>query len=192
MPTDHLFRYTNGRFLVNEEYELTKRYSPFDVGALCQLVSSIIKSPIVKIDKREGGYNKALLMTGENGHTVIAKIPCPNIVPHEYGTASEVAVLKFGMIQYRQRSIRLRPNCVPSEKAFAESGIAGLSVGLFPFQCRPFGVYHSGKVLWPAAYEGMGQHERAGPRQAHLQFCTDGKPFGQHRVPRIWSFVSTP
>lgn len=96
MPTDHLFRYTNGRFLVNEEYELAKRYSPFDVGALCQLVSSIIKSPVVKIDKREGGYNKALLMTGENGHTVIAKIPCPNIVPHEYGTASEVAVLKFG------------------------------------------------------------------------------------------------
>lgn len=98
IPVDDLYRYTNGRFLVNEEYELAKRYSPFDIGALCQLVSSIIDSPITKIDKREGGYNKALLMTGESGHTVIAKIPCPNIVPHEYGTASEVAVLKFGKL----------------------------------------------------------------------------------------------
>lgn len=83
---------------MNEEYELAKRYSPFDIDALCQLVSSIIDSPITKIDKREGGYNKALLMTGESGHKVIAKIPCPNIVPHEYGTASEVAVLKFGKL----------------------------------------------------------------------------------------------
>lgn len=96
VPPDDLFRYTNGRFLVNEEYELAKRYSPFDIGALCQLVSSIINSPVATIDKREGGHNKALFMTGENGETVIAKIPCPNIVPHEYGTASEVAVLKFG------------------------------------------------------------------------------------------------
>lgn len=92
---------------MNEEYELAKRYSPFDIGALCQLVSSIIHSPIVKIDKREGGYNKALLMTGENGQAVIAKIPCPNIVPHEYGTASEVAALKFGMSASSSSRLRI-------------------------------------------------------------------------------------
>lgn len=97
VPLEDLFRYSHGRFLVNEDYELAKRYSPFDISALCQRVSSILDSPIVKIDKREGGYNKALLMTAENGHSVIAKIPCPNIVPRGYGTASEGAVLKFGM-----------------------------------------------------------------------------------------------
>ncbi|KAJ5102422.1 hypothetical protein NUU61_004644 [Penicillium alfredii] len=101
---EELFRYSYGRFLVNEEYELAKRYSTFDISALCQMVSSLpaVRSPIVKIDKREGGYNKALLMTAESGHTVITKLPCPNIVPREYGTASEVAVLKF--VKSRSRS----------------------------------------------------------------------------------------
>lgn len=97
-PED-VFRYTTGRFLVNEEYELAKRYVRFDIDALCKLVSSLpsIGSSIVKIDKKEGGYNKALLLKAENGKKVIGKIPCINIVPPQYGTASEVAVLKFGL-----------------------------------------------------------------------------------------------
>ncbi|KAI9930737.1 hypothetical protein ASPWEDRAFT_471884 [Aspergillus wentii DTO 134E9] len=92
-----LFQYNNGRFIVNEEYELAKRYSPFDLKALCRLVSDLpqVASPIRSINKKEGGFNKALLMKAENGNTVIARIPCRNIVPREYGTASEVAVLKF-------------------------------------------------------------------------------------------------
>jgi hypothetical protein len=95
---ERLFQYSNGRFLVNEEYELAKRYSPFNVDALCHRVSSLptVQSPIVKINKKEGGYNKALLMTAQNGRTVLAKIPCRNIVPRQYGTASEVAVLELG------------------------------------------------------------------------------------------------
>lgn len=95
---EELFRYSNGRFLVNEGYELAKRYSPFNVGALCDRVSSLpsVNSPIVKITKKEGGYNKALLMKAGNGRTVLAKIPCRNIVPRQYATASEVAVLKLG------------------------------------------------------------------------------------------------
>lgn len=96
---DHLYRYNTGRFLVNEEYELAKRYSPFNVDALCRTVSSLpsVNSPVCQVVKKEGGYNKALLMTTENGRMVIAKVPCRNIVPRQYGTASEVAVLEFGM-----------------------------------------------------------------------------------------------
>ncbi|KAJ5811266.1 hypothetical protein N7474_007567 [Penicillium riverlandense] len=97
VPPQELFRYNYGRFLVNEDYEQAKRYSTFDIDALCQMVAALptVQSPIIKIDKREGGYNKALMMTAENGGEVIAKIPCGNIVPREYGTASEVAVLQF-------------------------------------------------------------------------------------------------
>lgn len=96
---EELFRYSNGRFLVNEGYERAKRYSRFNVGALCDQVSSLpsVNSPIVRITKKEGGYNKALVMKAENGRTVLAKIPCNNIVPRRYATASEVAVLKLGM-----------------------------------------------------------------------------------------------
>ena len=98
IPEEKLFEYSNGRFLVNEEYELAKRYSSFNVDALCHKVSSLptVNSPIVKINKKEGGYNKALLMTADNGRTILAKIPCRNIVPPRYSTASEVAVLELG------------------------------------------------------------------------------------------------
>lgn len=96
---DHIHRYNTGRFIVNEQYELAKRYSPFDIDALCGIVSALpsVGAPIRRVEKKEGGYNKALLMTAENGRTVIAKVPCRNIVPRQYGTASEVAVLQFGM-----------------------------------------------------------------------------------------------
>jgi hypothetical protein len=59
-------------------------------------VSGSHKSRIRKIDKMEGGFSKALLMTMENGSEVIAKIPCPNAGRSMYSTASEVAVLDYG------------------------------------------------------------------------------------------------
>lgn len=99
-PIQHeqLFTYTNGRFLVNEKLKLSKRYAKFDLDALCAVVSSLpqISSPIATIDKMEGGFNKALLMTAENGKQVIAKMAFPNLVPAKYVTASEVAVLEYG------------------------------------------------------------------------------------------------
>ncbi|KAK2734458.1 hypothetical protein FQN57_001693 [Myotisia sp. PD_48] len=92
-----LFEYTNGRFLVNEKYELAKRYVKFDVDGLCKVVSSLptISSPVSRIDKMEGGFNKALLLTMDNGMELIAKLPCPNAGPLRYNTESEVAVLEF-------------------------------------------------------------------------------------------------
>ncbi|KAI9370609.1 kinase-like domain-containing protein [Aspergillus egyptiacus] len=94
---EQLFEYTNGRFLVNEKYEVSKRYAKFDLEALCAVVSSVpsVSSPISKIDKLEGGFNKALLMTAENGKELIAKIPCPLVVPAEHSTASEAALLEY-------------------------------------------------------------------------------------------------
>ncbi|PIG79138.1 hypothetical protein AARAC_007728 [Aspergillus arachidicola] len=92
-----LFEYTNGRFLVNERSEKAKRYAEFNVDALCSIVSSLpsVSSPISKIDKMEGGFNKVMLMTAENGKEVVAKMPFPRIVPMEYSTASEVAFLNY-------------------------------------------------------------------------------------------------
>lgn len=62
------------------------------------MVSSLpsVSSPISKIDKMEGGFNKVTLMTAENGKEVVAKMPFPRIVPMEHSTASEVAVLNYG------------------------------------------------------------------------------------------------
>lgn len=107
IPYDDLFKYTTGQFLVNEQYELAKRYVKFDATALCALVSSLpcISSPISHIDKLEGGFNKTLLMTAENGKEVLVKIPFPNLVPSGYSTASEVAVLTYG----RPTKLRVGP-----------------------------------------------------------------------------------
>ena len=93
-----VFKYTNGRFLVDEEHQLSKRYVRFDIDRLCDLVASVGEHPssVCKFEKMEGGFHKALLMTLENGQEVIAKIPCPNAGVPVYSTASEAATLEYG------------------------------------------------------------------------------------------------
>ncbi|CAG8900242.1 unnamed protein product [Penicillium egyptiacum] len=50
---------------------------------------------VSSIDKMEGGFSKALLMTTLDGSEYIVKIPCPNAGRPMHCTASEVAVLNF-------------------------------------------------------------------------------------------------
>lgn len=72
---------------------MSKRYAKFDLDALCSLVSSLpsVSSPISKVEKMEGGFNKALLMTAENRKGVLAKMPCLAVVP-----SSEVSYFYSG------------------------------------------------------------------------------------------------
>ena len=93
-----MFKYTNGRFLVNEKQQYESRYVKFDLKALCDIAASAgsTKCPIRKIEKMEGGFSKVLLLQKDDGSEVIAKIPCPNAGPPSYVTASEVAVMEYG------------------------------------------------------------------------------------------------
>lgn len=99
ISANELFNYSNGRFLVNEQFELSRRHVTFDVNSLCALVSSLpcIMSPVSSIDKQEGGFNKALIVTTANNRQVVVKIPFPHLVPARYSVESEVATLKLGM-----------------------------------------------------------------------------------------------
>lgn len=84
--------------MINEKHQYAKRYVRFDIDRLCELVTSVAgdgDSPVLKIDKMEGGFHKALLMTLENGREIIAKIPCPNAGIPALSTASEAAVLEY-------------------------------------------------------------------------------------------------
>lgn len=54
-------------------------------------------SPVSSIDKQEGGFNKALIITMANDKQVVVKIPFPALIPASYGVESEVATLKFGI-----------------------------------------------------------------------------------------------
>ncbi|KAE8402309.1 kinase-like domain-containing protein [Aspergillus pseudonomiae] len=95
---EDLFKYTNGRFLAAEDIQFSKRYVRFNIDRLCDVITSLSgseRAPVSKIEKLEGGFSKALLMTTEDGCEYIAKIPCPNAGRPMYCTESEVAVLNF-------------------------------------------------------------------------------------------------
>ncbi|CAG8190541.1 unnamed protein product [Penicillium nalgiovense] len=98
---EELFKYTNGRFLSEEESQLSKRYVRFDIGRLCDVVSNISGTgaqQVSSIAKMEGGFSKSLLMTTLDGSEYIVKIPCSNAGRPMYCTASEVAVLDFDVL----------------------------------------------------------------------------------------------
>ncbi|RAH65762.1 uncharacterized protein BO66DRAFT_414864 [Aspergillus aculeatinus CBS 121060] len=94
---EELFTYTNGHFLIDEETQLRRRYLKFDIDALCDLAATAgaSPSPIRTIEKLEGGFSKALLLTKENDEEVVAKLPYHIAGPASLTTASEVAVLQY-------------------------------------------------------------------------------------------------
>lgn len=96
---DELFQYTNGRFLTREKQQRDCRYVKFDLEALCAIAATTgpSVSPVREVEKLEGGFSKALCIRRENGSELIAKIPCPNAGLTKNTTASEVAVLQYGM-----------------------------------------------------------------------------------------------
>jgi hypothetical protein len=83
--------------LVRERELCDQRYLKFDVDQLCAVAASTgsTESPIRTIEKMEGGFSKALLMSKEDGTEVVAKLPFSIAGPPKYLTASEAAVLQY-------------------------------------------------------------------------------------------------
>jgi hypothetical protein len=96
-PDLHLFRYTSGRWLWNEETQLRDRYSPFNVSELQNVAArSVGADACTGITKlAEGNFNKIFRLTIDNGKNVIARIPHPIAGSHRFMTASEVATMDF-------------------------------------------------------------------------------------------------
>ncbi|KAI2792725.1 hypothetical protein POX_b02767 [Penicillium oxalicum] len=95
-PED-LFRYTSGRWLVDEKAQQQLRYVKFDLENRCRLAAAQFddSTECVCVVKLEGNFNKAFLLTMNDGNEIISNIPCPNAGPPSLTTASEVATLKF-------------------------------------------------------------------------------------------------
>ncbi|GAQ04126.1 hypothetical protein ALT_1447 [Aspergillus lentulus] len=94
---DEFFKFTRGRFIVDEAENLRKREIRFDLNRLASVAAdSIGAAQCVSIKKYpDGMFNKAFLMTMDDGREVVAKVPNPNAgVPH-FTTASEVATMDF-------------------------------------------------------------------------------------------------
>ncbi len=94
---EHLFRYTSGRWLWNEEEQLSARFRRFNVEQLKQTAArSVGAKSCTSIEKiGQGGYNKVFRLTTDDGRAVIARIPNPNAGPAFLTTASEVATMDF-------------------------------------------------------------------------------------------------
>lgn len=94
---EHFYRYTSGRWLWNENYQLNRRYVKFNlVGLLNVSATAIGARSSVKIEKLpEGNFSKAFLITMDDGRELIAKIPNPNAGRLHFTTASEAATMNY-------------------------------------------------------------------------------------------------
>ncbi|KAG4444105.1 hypothetical protein IFR05_000458 [Cadophora sp. M221] len=96
---EELYQYRRYRWLSDEPEKLTVRYRKFDLDALLDVAVKTAdggaRSCIKVLKCIEGQFNKAFLMTMDNGAEVLAKIPNPNVGSTFFTTASEVATRNF-------------------------------------------------------------------------------------------------
>lgn len=92
-----LYKYSSGRWLWNEELQMTRRRRNFNIPELAQAAAAAVGSrSCVKISKlSEGSFNKAFALTMDDGKEIVAKLPNPNAGYEHFTTASEVATMDF-------------------------------------------------------------------------------------------------
>jgi hypothetical protein len=95
--SNDFFTFTKGRFLRNEENEMSLRHVRFDMNALARIaVNAAGSRSCMDVEKYpDGMFNKVFLMTMEDGKQVVAKVPSRNAGPARLTTASEVATMDF-------------------------------------------------------------------------------------------------
>lgn len=82
---------------MDEAENLRKREIKFDLKELARVAAdSVGAAQCISIKKYpDGMYNKAFLMSMEDGQEVVAKVPNPNAGFPHFTTASEVATMDF-------------------------------------------------------------------------------------------------
>jgi len=98
VPSDEeLFNFTRGRFVSDEQHELSQRHRTYNVVELARYAARAVQADhCLSVEKcPDGMYNRVLLLSMDNGRKVIAKIPNPNAGQPHFTTASEVATMKF-------------------------------------------------------------------------------------------------
>ncbi|CAG7917602.1 unnamed protein product [Penicillium olsonii] len=109
-----LFEYTSGRFLFNEDLRRAERRIQFDVNALaraaCHSVGRHVNDVASITKLAEGGFNRVLQVTFDDGYTLLARLPYRTTVPKHHAVASEAATLAL-----------LRAHGVPVPKVLAYS-----------------------------------------------------------------------
>jgi hypothetical protein len=91
------FKFTRGRFIVDEDANLRNREVVFDMNQLAKVAAdSVGAAQCVDVRKfTDGMFNKSFLMLMDDGREVVAKVPNPNAGRAHYTTANEVATIDF-------------------------------------------------------------------------------------------------
>ncbi|TVY87766.1 Altered inheritance of mitochondria protein, mitochondrial [Lachnellula willkommii] len=94
---EEFFNFTRGRFVCNEAMELALRQVRFDMNELARVAARAVGSQrCVTVEKYpDGTFNKAFLMTMEDGKEAVAKVPTRNAGQAHFTIASEVATMEF-------------------------------------------------------------------------------------------------
>lgn len=96
---DDWFRYTRGRFLLNETHEMAIRYVKFNMNELVKRAAESVgltSAQCARVEKfPDGMFNKTFLFTMHDGTQVVGKVPNPNAGRAHHTTASEVATMDF-------------------------------------------------------------------------------------------------
>lgn len=94
---DEFFSFTRGRFVVDEENQMNRRYIRFNMNELVQIAAQSVGSGYCDSVQKcpDGMYNKSFVLMMDDGQEVIAKVPNPNAGVCHYTTASEVATMDF-------------------------------------------------------------------------------------------------
>ncbi|KAM5454775.1 hypothetical protein MaudCBS49596_002072 [Microsporum audouinii] len=94
---DEFFKFTRGRFVVEEADNLRRREIRFDMNRLAQVAAdSIGAAQCISVKKYpDGMFSKAFLLSMDDGREVVAKVPNPNAGLAHFTTASEVATMEF-------------------------------------------------------------------------------------------------
>lgn len=113
------YDYTNGRWLRADASQRDARRIKFDFPALCQ--KAISSAPgakgISECTKVEGNFNRAFIISLDNGTKVVARVPLSVAGPSRLVTNSEVATMAYRML-YGNSLDRARS----TDKRFHSSG----------------------------------------------------------------------
>lgn len=159
---EDLFQFTRGRFVYDESENLTRRRIQFNMNNLADIAARTIGATRCdRIEKcPDGLYNKAYMLTMDNGKEFIGKVPNPNAgVPH-YTTASEVATMDFvSCILSVNRTLTCCTYYYSLDaKCSTDPCAAGICVELQsgPKQRRRSRVHRHGEAAWYSYRQDLG------------------------------------
>lgn len=103
------FAYTSGHWLHQDKAQRQARFIKFDFPLLCQKAVEACPgaTKVLRWEKKEGGFNRAFILSMDNGTRVVARLPFRVAGLRGLTTHSEVATMAYGIFVGVLDSVKL-------------------------------------------------------------------------------------